>query len=277
MKLNPYLEVIFAAAIWGSSGVFIKYLNLPATTMSFFRVIVPTLIITVYFLIKKKKLFKGDNKLMLFASLLNAIRMFLYFVAYIYTSIGNAVIMLYTWPIFAAIFGFFILKEKITKRGIFLMMLAFAGIVFVYLNKEFSFADNDFIGMTAMLISAFVYSLSFIIFKKESEKYSKWETIFYQNLVGCFLFLPFLFINKPLPNLNQVSVVTVYALLIGMVGFGLFFSALKKIKASTASSLSYFEVVSAILFGIIFFKEVLTWNVVVGGLMIVVSTILMRK
>ena len=131
--------------------------------------------------------------------------------------------------------------------------------------------------MTAMLLSAVIYALTVIIFKKESEKYSKYEIIFYQNIIGSIIFIPFIFINKPLPTLFQTSVGLVYGALIGLVGFIFFFSALKKIKASTVSFLSYFEVVSAIILSVIFFQEVLTWNMGVGGLLIILATTLIKK
>ena len=192
---NPYLEVVLATIVFGTSGVFVKYLNLPATTLAFFRCFVPAVLIFGYFLINKRNLFRGNYKNMLFASTLNAIRMFFYFIAYNFTSIGNAVIMLYTWPIFASLFGTIILKEKITKKNRFLLSLAFIGIVLVFLNKEISFGNKDFIGMGAMLLAAMIYSLSFVIFKKELKTYTHFETVFYQNLVGAVVFIPFLFIN----------------------------------------------------------------------------------
>ncbi|MBI2665482.1 DMT family transporter, partial [Candidatus Woesearchaeota archaeon] len=88
---------------------------------------------------------------------------------------------------------------------------------------------------------------------------------------------PFIFINKPLPTLPQTSVGIFYGALIGLVGFVLFFSALKKIKVSTVSFLSYTEVVSAIILAVIFFQETLTWNMIVGGLLIILATTLIKK
>ena len=49
---------------------------------------------------------------MLIASSINAARMFLYFIGFTYASIANAVIVLYTWPIFATLLGLMFLKEK---------------------------------------------------------------------------------------------------------------------------------------------------------------------
>ena len=277
MTLNPYFEAIIAGIIWGFSGLFVKYLNLPPTTVTFFRLAVPTVILLLFFLFKKIKLFHGNNKLILLASTLNAARVYLYTIGFTFASIGNAIIILYTWPIFTTIFSILFLKEKVSKRTFVLLFIALIGTVLIYLNKEFSFSDNNFIGMTAMLLSAVIYALTVIIFKKESEKYSKYEIIFYQNIIGSIIFIPFIFINKPLPTLFQTSVGLVYGALIGLVGFIFFFSALKKIKASTVSFLSYFEVVSAIILSVIFFQEALTWNMVAGGLLIILATTLIKK
>lgn len=277
MALNPYLEAILAGILWGLSGIFVKYLDLPPTTVTFFRLAVPSLILLLFLLIKKIKLFHGNNKLILLASTLNAGRVYLYTVGFTFASIGNAIIILYTWPIFTTIFSILFLKEKVPKRTFFLLFIAMVGTALIYLNKEFSFSDKNFIGMTAMLLSAVIYALTVIIFKKESEKYSKYETIFYQNLIGSIIFIPFIFLNKPLPTLSQTSIGIVYGALIGLVGFVFFFSALKKLKASTVSFLSYTEVVSAIILAMIFFQEALTWNMVVGGLLIILATTLIKK
>src|SRR3989338_10409211 len=277
MALNPYLEAIIAGIIWGSSGIFVKYLNLPPTTVTFFRLAIPTLILLLFFIFKKIKLFHGNNKLILLASTLNAGRVYLYTVGFTFASIGNAIIILYTWPIFTTIFSILFLKEKVPKRTFFLLFLALGGTALIYLNNEFSFSDKNFIGITAMLFSAVIYAFTVIIFKKELEKYSKYETIFYQNVIGSIIFIPFIFINKPLPTLFQTSIGIFYGALIGVVGFVFFFSALKKIKASTVSFLSYTEVVSAIILAVIFFQETLTWNIIVGGLLIILATTLTKK
>ncbi len=277
MKLNPYLEVIFAAIIWGSTGFFVKTLNLPPTTMAFFRLAVPTLLLFTFISFKKVKLFQRKNKMMLIASSLNAVRMFLYFVGFTFTTIGNAVILLYTKPIFVVLLSLFFLKEKIPRRNYFYLAISFIGTALVLMSNEFSIQNKDFIGMIAMLLSALIVAIATTIYKKESNNYSKFEMVFYQNLVGAFVFIPFIFINIPFPNIKQISIASVYAILIGIVGFGLFFSAIKKIKLSTASILSYVEVVSGVLFGIIFFNEILTWNILLGGTLIVTSVILLKK
>ena len=277
MKLNPYLEVIIAATFGGLGGALIKLLNLPATSTSFFRFIVPAVLLLLFLWYRKIKLFRGNYKLLLAASLLNVVRIFCFVAGYTFTSMGNAIIIFFTWPIFGALLGIILLKEKIKLRTILLFGLAFAGIIIMYMNKEFSFTNSDFIGMTAMIISAITYALTIIIFKKELVNYTKTETIFYQNLIGAIVFIPFIVINKPLPTLSQTGIGILYAIVAGMCTFYFFFSALKRLKVSHYSLLTYWEVVAAVFFGWLIFGEVITWNMFVGGMLIVVSGYLLRR
>ena len=277
MKLNPYLAVILAASIAGFGAFIIKSLSLSSTVLSFFRTSIPVIILLVYFAYKKIKLFQGNYKILVFASVLNAIRILLYFIAYKYASIGNAIIILFTWPIFATIFSAIFLKEKISKRTGLLIGLAFIGIIIMYLNKEFSFNNSDFIGMFAMLCSAIIYSITAVIFKKELSNKSEPEIIFYQNFAGAIIFLPFIFLNKSELVLPQVLGASGYAFLIGIIAFLLFFYALKRLKMSHYSLFTYWEVPAALIFSVIFFKEVITLNMILGGLLILISGILLRK
>ncbi len=273
---NPYFEVLLAAIIWGSSGIFIKLLGLPVTTIAFFRMAIPALILFAFLKLRKGKVFKKGSKFMLVASSINVLHMFFYFVAYSFTSVSNAIILLYTWPVFATILGLMFLKEKVSVRKFLLLGFAFAGVILVFSGKSLSISSADFIGMGAMLISASLYSVALIIFKRESPRYSNMETIFYQNVIGAFAFAPFLFFN-PLPSLVQSLTAIAYALLIGVAGFGLFFAALKRINVSAASGISYFEIVSAMLLAAVILGETITLKMAAGGLMIAVSTLLLRN
>jgi drug/metabolite transporter (DMT)-like permease len=278
MNLNPYLEVIIAAIIGGTNGVFIKLLNLPPTTISFFRLAIPVIGLFIYFKIKKIKLFDIENKkLLLLVSFVFGIKTMLMVLGLQLTPLSTAIIVLYTWPIFTTIFSSIILKEKIAARNIYLLALAFIGIIFIFFNQTVSFANLEFLGLFLMLLTAALHALVVVFFKQELGRSSKYKTIFYQNFLGFFMFLPFIFINQPYPTLMQTGFGVTYGLLIGLILYIFFFSALKNIKASTASHLMYIEVISAVLFGVIIFKDVLTWNSLVGGVLIIASAYFLKK
>jgi len=277
MSFNPYLEVIISALLFGMGGILVKIIALPATTISFFRVAIPVLLLLIYFRFHKLNIFRKSSKAIIFISFLNALRIFLWQFAYLHTSIGNAVIILYTWPIFTVLFGPILIKEKLTRRNLILVLIAFIGIVIIFSNKNFSLQNKDFLGMISMLGAAVLGAITTILLKSQLKHYSKTETIFYQNIAGAVLFLPFIFINFPLPTISQTIIACVYASLIGLFAFLFWFSALKKINASTLAIISYIEVVSAVVLGIIILHEKLSWNMIVGGGIILIVSYFARK
>ncbi len=276
IQFSPHFQVIIAALIWSLSGAIIKYLDFPVTTIAFFRVAVPAIILLFYFAMIKENIFSKGSKIMILASFLDALSKIFYFIAFSYTSIVKAIIILYTWPLFVAVFSFIFLKEKIRKIDMICLLLGFTGVIFVYFDN-LRYNPRDLIGLSSMLISAVIFAITVIIYKKESGKYSNIETIFFQNIVGAVIFLPFFLFSSPFPSTNEMIIAVIYGALIGVIGYMFFFSALKRIKASTASSLAYVEVIGAAVLGIIFFKESLNWNMVAGASLITMSTFLLRK
>lgn len=275
MQQRAFGAVVIAAIMAGSSGVFVKHMTMSATTMSFIRTLVPTVLLGSLMWYQGTRFFRGNYRLMLGASVLNALRMYFFFTAYLYTSIGNAVIINYTWPIFVTIFSIFFLREVVSKGQLALLGLAFAGILVVYANQEFSFENRDFVGMMAALGTAITHAIGITIFKKESDNYSRTEIIFYQNCMSVVIFLPF-FLYNPFPELQNWTIATSHAVLLGIIGFHFFFYGLRHLKASVASSITYLEIISALLFSYFWLHEEITVNMLVGGGLIVLSTLLLR-
>jgi len=277
MILKPYLEVIIAALIWSTTGLFLKYIDLPVSTTTFARVLVPTTILLSYYLIKRKPVFSGMSKITFLASTLNAIRLSLVFLAFSLTTISNTIIIFYCWPLFAALFARLLLSEKIGSKHTAYLLLPFLGVIFIYSDISLTLQSNDFLGVSASLMSAIIYALSLILFKREKKRYSVQKTVFYQNLVGCFFFLPLFLAFGRYPTLTESIYLIIWAFFIGVVGYYLFFSALRTIKSATASGLTYLDPFFAVILGAIFLKEVLTLKVLIGGLCILVSAFKLRK
>lgn len=262
----------------GFTGVLIKNIDsIGATSIAWFRTVIPTLIVLIWMLSKPIRLFRGNYKKMMIGSLINIVRIYLYLLAFIYTSIGNAVIIHYTWPIMVALFGYLFLGEKMDRYQTFLLVLAFSGIVLAYSDKPITFDNSDFIGMLAALGASLANALTVILFKSESENYHSFEMVFYQNFLGALIFLPFFFMSFGEAKLVDFGLSAFYGLMAGVGVFGLFFYGLKYLKAATASTLMYLEILSAIFFGYWFFDEVLSLNMILGGILIMASNLLLIR
>ena len=278
MKQKAVVAIILCACLAGLSGVMIKSMeSLTASTIAWMRMTIPSTLLAIWMLAKGVRFFRGNAKIMVLASSLNAVRMYLYFFAFIYTSIGNAIILFYSWPIFTAIFGYLFLKERFNARQWFFLIMAFTGLIIAYSDKTFSFEDSDLIGMIAALAGACIYSITVIIFKSETNNYHRNEILFYQNFVGPFLFLPFFIQQVPSAEMPDIYLLIFYSIFIGLGVFSLFFYGLHYLKASVASSMMYLEIVSALLSGYLVLGEKLSVNMIIGGIFIIISSFMISR
>lgn len=271
MKKALY-AILLCALIAGNNGILIKYLSTMSTgTIAFFRSMVPVAILSPVLFSKTKPFFTGNYGKMLLVSAINVVRIYLYLVAFIYTSIGNAVVLIYSWPIFVFAIEVSFMDKRLKKSHAALLLVAFLGMVITYSNKSFSFGNEDLIGMVAAILSALAYAITVVLIKGESGNYTQEQLIVYQNLISALFFTPFIFL---LPEIDwgQIGVGIFYGFLIGIVVFKLFFYGLKYLEASTASSLMYLEVVSAIILAYFLLQETVTANTILGGALIMASS-----
>lgn len=269
--------IVLAALIAGTNGIFIKHMpSMTTGSIAWFRTVVPVMFLLPFLGKKINWSFKTANRKMLLISAVNAIRLYLYLTAYTYTSIGNAVVLFYTYPIVVLILEFIMLKEKLKMKQLSFILLAFLGILIIYSGKPFSFQSNDFIGMMAALAASIGYAFTIVLFKSEINKYSKNQLVYYQNVLGAILFIPYLG-TLPSAEIEHIGIAIIYSALIGIVVFKLFFYGLKYLPATTATSLMYIEVISAILLGYLVLNETLTWNTIIGGAMILASSYFIVK
>lgn len=277
MTKKAIYAVVICAMIAGTNGIFIKQMTSMSTGLiAWFRTLIPVLLLLPVVWRKNGLKLQGNYKSMLVASLINAARMYLYLTAYKFTSIGNAVVLFYSYPLFVTAIESLYYKRPVHRKQWFFLILAFTGIVLTYIGKPFSFESQDFIGMMAAVAAAIGYALTVIMLKKESSNYSQNQMIIYQNIAGAIVFLPFI-TSFPSAEPADMGIGIIYGIVIGVVVFKMFFFGLKFLPAATATSLMYLEVVSAIFFGYLIFDEVLTWNVFLGGSFILLSSFYISK
>lgn len=276
MNQKALFAVVVAAMLMGTSGAFVKWVQLPPTSLSCIRLVVPALLAFAIAKIRYGRI-HAPSQAMLLGGLLNAIRLVLFMVAFQLADIGKVVLVLYTWPIYATFFSIFVLKEKIASRNLTLLALPVSGLLLIFSAQEISIQDDGFLGLLVMFFSAGIYALSITFFKKDAHKFAEMEIIFYQNAMGAVVFLPFLLINRPFPNSFQWGGALTFTLGVGILAFALFFWGLKRLKASTASFLAFLEILVATAMGVLFFEESLTWQQVSGGSLILLSSFLLKK
>ncbi len=184
-----------------------------------------------------------------------------------YISSSLSVILMYTYPIIAVVLSALILKEKVTKTKILGTVVGFMGI-FVIFFKEVRF-DNVF-AMLFVIGSAFSWALSIMVYKKYLLSYDYRRVNAYQMLYSLplsILFFPFFNIRSLLyPFFWEIM------LMIAVPGTALTFLAYvylySKYEVSTITPYLFIVPALSVLFSFIIFREYLSFNEIIGFLLV---------
>ena len=273
--MSPYIKIIIASLLWGATGIFVREAgDMPAYALAFFRAFIPAFFIAIWLKSRnnKQKIFREKWRWMLLGSSLNTLRTLLFFTSFSLTTIANAQVTLYSWPIWAALFGFIFIKEKISSSQITLLFTAFIGLVIMFSQSSFSFNDKHFMGVAAMALSAIIHSIVVIIFKKHGAHYKSIELVFFQNLIAPVIFLPLIISFLPKLNFSQILIASLLGLFVGVIAFSLFFSGLKDMKTASAAQITYIEPICGIIFGYFLYNETINQAQILGAALILGST-----
>lgn len=271
-----YLQVIIASALFGFIPLFVRFgKNLGSYNLAFFRVLVATIFLGLFFMFYRKISlvpFKYEKRKLIFFGAIHGFIILGYFFAIQYLSIASAVLLLYSSSIWLVLFSYFILKEKITRRTIFALILAFIGVLFVLSPKNF-FIRESLIGSIAGLLAGVGFGLVYAL-SKTFKKYDKVSLTFWQNLIALPFLFPLIFIDIPHFTITDIWIVVLLGSLFTAVPFILVFKGFQKIKAQKGGIVILLDIIFPILFAFLIFKEIPSFSAIIGMILIIIGTYL---
>ena len=160
---NAIKYMVLSTLAFACMNATVKYLkNIDTYQIVFFRSL-SSLFFTFGFLLKNKIPIIGkNNKLLILRSITGASSMLLFFMSVKYLSIGTAVALRYSAPIFAAIFAVILLRERIRPVQWLFFIISFVGIIVL---KGLDSSINT-TGLILVLIAAVLSGLVYIIINK---------------------------------------------------------------------------------------------------------------
>jgi drug/metabolite transporter (DMT)-like permease len=261
--------MIFSVMAFALMNTVVKYLNnYSAYQIVFFRSI-GTLFFTVPLILKHKIPILGNNKkLLLIRGVAGVISLTCFFQSLNYLALGTAVSLRYTSPIFATIFAFIFLKEKIKPMQWFLFLVAFTGVLII---KGFGVNVNS-IGLVLVILSAIFLGLIFVLIRKIGDSENPLVIINY-FMVMAFVFGGAMSINH-WKNPNLVEWLLLLSLgVFGYVGQLYLTKALQSHETNVIAPLKYLEVVFMIMIGAFWFGEIYNLWTLFGVLLIMFGLI----
>ncbi|WP_027472576.1 DMT family transporter [Saccharicrinis fermentans] len=192
------LYIIGSMIFWAFSFVWVKvaYESFEPVSTVLIRLIISSGLLFLFLLLtgKMAAIKKEDYKLIL---LLSFFEPFMYFMGESFgmqlVSSTLAAVIVSTIPLFATLFAFLFLRERITVWAILGMAISFLGVGTMIFENGFEL-NASLLGIMLMFVavlSTIGYSLTL---KKLAHRYTAVNIIAYQNFLGIFMFLPFYFL-----------------------------------------------------------------------------------
>jgi drug/metabolite transporter (DMT)-like permease len=269
------LKIHFAVILFGITGLFSKFLDLPATVIVFGRCLFGAAILLYYIKIAKINLKFNSTKDFSRAILSGIIIGISWYFFFESIKISTVSIGLLTYAS-VAIFTTFIEAACHKKRPNFvdlsLALGTFLGVILII--PKFSLSDNTTLGVVYGLCAAFTAALFTVMSKSIVSKYSSIKLAFFQYATVTILFTPFIFFEKIDYSLYNISLIAVLGIVFTGFANTLFINALKKISAAKANIILTLEPIYGTFLAIIFLNEKLTINIAMGGSIVLVAALL---
>lgn len=191
--LSAYLAIIFAMSVWACSFLFtqeaLKSFN-PITVVTI-RMSLATLILGLVGIVtgQLQKIDKADIPLFLIAGFSQP---FCYFICEAYgltmVSATIASVILSTIPLFAPLFAWLLVKEKVLWNNVLGIVISLCGVLMLVIkNDEMKVSALGLLLLFIAVITAIVYS---VCLKKIPSHYSNISIVFYVHAVSLLFFIP---------------------------------------------------------------------------------------
>jgi drug/metabolite transporter (DMT)-like permease len=205
---------------------------------------------------------------------------FLFFYAISVLPMVETMVFTYIAPIFMAILGRILLKEKVPASTALAILLSFVGILVIAFGKGFSLdhLQGSVLGIIEALGSAGTYALANVLLRARAGDDTIAGVVVLQNILASTLVLPFAFlIGDPIGALRSEWMLGLAMGALGTIGQFMMATALHRAPAARIGTVEYTNIIWATLIGIFIFQEWPHWTVYAGAALIIAGSFMLLK
>jgi drug/metabolite transporter (DMT)-like permease len=272
--------LIFAALVYGSFGSLTRLIGLDfgAFAQNAFRNVFVVLMVLSYFLFAGKrfsKFRKKDIKWIISWGLIGSINMILLFISFNNLAIGTTYFLFYTGLISSGLMtGKLLFNEKMTFKKFLSLFLLLAGLLLIY---SLDITSDTSIFLVFAVIAGITVGIWNTINKKFSENYDEFQLVFVDSSFGVMVsFLGLLLFGQSIPTFAvNIRWLGVFLNAVGQFATTfLIIYGFKRLEAQIGTIILPLEIVFGAAFGFIFFREILSFSTITGGVLILIASIL---
>lgn len=262
--------LLAAACLWSTSGVFLKLIVWNGFAASGLRSLIAAITLLPFVIKELPRAGSGRKrfrftKMSFFCALAYAGTVSLFGLATKQTTAANAILEQYTAPVYAAILGYFLLKEPVSKLDIASIAVIFGGMG-IFLSESLS--AGHLVGDLLGLLSGVCFGALSVLLRLERDA-NPVLNVFWGNIFSFFLMLPFM---GPL-EFDFKS--TVFVVLLGVFQLGLpyimYIRGLRYVSALEGTIIPVIEPLLNPVWVMLLAGEIPSMRTVLGGLIVILG------
>lgn len=267
-------QYLLAMTIFGTIGLFVKFIELPSTVIALSRGALGTLFLLLVLKLLKRRIntatVKSNFKHLIIAGVALGLNWIFLFEAYRLTSVATATLAYYMAPIILILLSPILLHERIPLGKWICVICALFGISLI--SGVWEGSENVALdGITMGLIAACFYA-SVVINNKFLKGLDPYDSSIVQLAVAAIVLLPYVLFTVDFsvlkPDTTTIGLTLAVGILHTGVAYWLYFSALPKLEAARIAIFSYIDPAIAILLSVFVLMEPMTTAGVIGAVLI---------
>lgn len=278
---RSYMMFISAMVIYGTIGVFRKFIPLSSAMLAFSRGLVGGLFLLLWVRLRGGSLKLGIGKkrlvLLCFTGVAMGANWILLFEAYNYTTVAVATLCYYMQPTILILLSPLLFKEKLTPKKGICAAVSVLGMVLVsgVLDGD-SVGINDLKGVLLGLGAAALYALVVILNKKNPVENAQGKTVV-QLFSAAVLLVPYLLMTETPGSLTldarAIIMLGVVCIVHTGIAYAMYFGSVQRLPAQTTAVLSYIDPVVAMLLAAAVLHENMSMTESIGAVLILGAAI----
>jgi len=284
-ELKAKILLLSSMSIFGTIGVFRRYIPFPSGMISLCRAIIGTIFLLGFIFIKGNKpdfpAIKNNLKLLIPAGIMLGFNWILLFEAYQYTAVSTATLCYYMEPVFFILAAAIVLKEKLTPKSLLCVIAALIGMGLVsgfnFSNFGEASASSDLKGVLLGLAAAVLYT-TVVLISKHLQDIDGVNVSLVQLATSAVVLIPYVLIVEDTSTVQFNTLNISMLLIIGIVhtgiAYALYYSCLKDLKSQTVALYSYIDPVVSVLLAILILNESLSFMKLIGAVLILGAAII---
>ena len=274
ITFRDYIELLILSAIWGSSFLFLRIASPEFGPIFLIELRVASgllILMPICLLLGKFKELKQNWKIISIVGLANMAIPFCFF-AYSALNMGAGALSIInaTVPFFTALIAFILYQQKLSRIGLFGLLIGFSGVVALVFDPSESSGITSKLAIPSALFACVLYGLALNLVAQKLQGVSGISITAGGLLFSTLFLFPLAILERP--EVVPLGSVWVSVLALGIVctGFGyiLFYRLIARIGSQQAIMTTYLIPIFSILWGNLFLAESITVFMVLGVILV---------